>query len=56
MKNLIKNFAKDERGSAAIEYGMIAAGCALVIVPAVHAMGDRLDALYAAVKLTLITG
>ena len=32
MKNLFARFAKDESGATAIEYGLIAAGLAVVII------------------------
>lgn len=39
-------YMADEKGATAIEYGLLAAGIALVIVGAVFAFGDRLSALF----------
>jgi len=37
MKSLFSRFLKDESGATAIEYGLIAAGIAVVIITAVNA-------------------
>ncbi|MFL6791789.1 MAG: Flp family type IVb pilin [Bradyrhizobium sp.] len=42
MKNLISRFLKDETGATAIEYGLIAAGIAVVIIGAVNGVGSAL--------------
>jgi pilus assembly protein Flp/PilA len=42
MRNFIKNFAKDESGATAIEYGLIAALIAVAIIAAVGALGGKL--------------
>jgi pilus assembly protein Flp/PilA len=42
--NFIKNFIKDEAGVTAIEYGLIAALIAVVIIAAVKTIGTNLDA------------
>ena len=39
MKKLISRFYADESGATAIEYGLIAAGIAVVIIAAVQAVG-----------------
>lgn len=39
MKTFINKFAKDESGATAIEYGLIAALIAVVIIGAVTALG-----------------
>ena len=41
--NFIKNFIKDETGVTAIEYGLIAALIAVIILAAVKLIGERLD-------------
>ena len=46
MKNLVSRFANDESGATAIEYGLIAAGIAVVIIAAVQLVGTRLDAIF----------
>lgn len=43
----LKNaYMADEKGATAIEYGLLAAGIALVIIGAVFAFGDRLALLF----------
>jgi pilus assembly protein Flp/PilA len=43
MKNLLSRFMKNESGATAIEYGLIAAGIAAVIVVTVNALGERVN-------------
>lgn len=42
MKNLFARFVSDESGATAIEYGLIAAGIAVVIIAAVQLAGTNL--------------
>lgn len=42
MSQFLKSFAKDESGATAIEYGLIAAGIAVVIITAVQLVGTNL--------------
>ncbi|MFK0297996.1 Flp family type IVb pilin [Brevundimonas sp. NPDC090276] len=42
MRNFIKNFAQDESGATAIEYGLIAALMAVVIIAGIGAVGGKL--------------
>ena len=44
MRLFITRFLRDESGATAIEYGLIAAGIALVIIVAVNSIGSALDA------------
>ena len=44
MKNLIARFAKDESGATAIEYGLIAALIAVVIITVLGTVGTNLNA------------
>ena len=46
MTKFIAKFAKDESGATAIEYGLIAALIAVVIIGAVGAVGTRLTDLF----------
>ena len=49
MKNIIaglKNFINDEEGVTAIEYGLIAALIAVVIITAVALAGTRLNCIF----------
>ena len=43
MNKFMSRFLKDESGATAIEYGLIAAGIAVVIIVAVTAVGTSLD-------------
>lgn len=43
MRNFIKNFAQDESGATAIEYGLIAALMAVVIIAGIGAFGGALE-------------
>jgi pilus assembly protein Flp/PilA len=46
MGRFLKSFAKNESGATAIEYGLIAAGIAVVILAAVGTVGDNLVAKF----------
>ncbi len=49
MKNLVKRFLANESGATAIEYGLIAAGIAVVIIAAVQLVGTNLNVTFNAV-------
>lgn len=51
--NALMNFINDEEGVTAIEYGLIAALIAIVIIAAVTLVGVRLDAIFNAVATAL---
>ena len=51
--NFIKQFARDEEGVTAIEYGLIAALIAVVIIAAVTLVGTSLDPTFRAVATAL---
>lgn len=56
MKNLktsVTRFIKDEEGVTAIEYGLIAALIAVVIITAVQLVGTNLTAVFNAVATAL---
>lgn len=42
----IKNFLRDQSGATAIEYGLIAAGIAVVIIVAVNSVGSNLRTVF----------
>jgi pilus assembly protein Flp/PilA len=42
----IKNFFNDESGAAAVEYGLLVAGIAVVIIVAVQLVGTNLNAMF----------
>ena len=44
--NVIKQFIRDEEGVTAIEYGLIAALIAVVIIAAVRTVGVNLDLVF----------
>jgi pilus assembly protein Flp/PilA len=46
MKNLVSRFVRDESGATAIEYGLIAAGIAVVIIAAVQLVGTNLSSTF----------
>jgi pilus assembly protein Flp/PilA len=46
MLNLMQRFLKDQSGAAAIEYGLIASGISVVIIPAVNNVGNKLVATF----------
>jgi pilus assembly protein Flp/PilA len=46
MNKFITRFLKDESGATAIEYGLIAAGIAVVIIAAVTAVGTNLQSTF----------
>ena len=50
-----KKFFKDESGATAIEYGLIAAGIAVVIITAVNGLGTKIKDVFTGVsgKLTV---
>jgi pilus assembly protein Flp/PilA len=50
MRNFIKSFVKDESGATAIEYGLIAALIAVVIVSALVAIGPKLSNAFTSVS------
>ena len=49
MKNLVTKFVSDESGATAIEYGLIAAGIAVVIIAAVQLVGTNLKGTFSTV-------
>ena len=51
MNQILRNFIKDESGATAIEYGLIAALIAVVIITGVTAVGTKLST-----KFTTIAG
>lgn len=53
MRQIIKKFIKDESGSTAIEYCMIAAGLSIVIVTVVNNLGSGVNAKFVSVSTTL---
>jgi pilus assembly protein Flp/PilA len=52
--NLISRFVRDESGATAIEYGLIAALIAVVIITAVTAVGTALSSTFSTVALKVL--
>ena len=53
MTNLISRFVRDESGATAIEYGLIAALIAVVIISAVQVVGTKLSTTFTTVSGSL---
>ncbi len=50
MKNLMKRFNKNEAGATAIEYGLIAALIAVVLITALTSLGNNMSTKFNAVS------
>ncbi len=50
---ILRKFFKDESGATAIEYGLIAALIAVVIITAVTAVGTALSSTFSTVALSV---
>ncbi|MFJ4288581.1 Flp family type IVb pilin [Cupriavidus sp. NPDC089707] len=55
LSTMIKRFIRDEEGVTAIEYGLIAALIAVVIIAAVRLIGTELDETFDKVGTALST-
>lgn len=53
MNNLFSRFVRDESGATAIEYGLIAALVAVVIITALTTLGGKLTSTFGAVSAKL---
>ena len=53
MRNIFLNFCKDESGATAIEYGLIAALIAVVIIGGVSAVGTSLSSTFTSISGSL---
>ena len=53
MTACIKRFFRDEAGATAIEYGLIAAGIAVVIIAVVQGVGTNLNTTMGSVQTAL---
>jgi pilus assembly protein Flp/PilA len=49
MRTRIMRFTRDEKGATAVEYGLMVALIAIVIIGSVTLLGHHLNALFAAV-------
>jgi pilus assembly protein Flp/PilA len=50
---LIKRFLKDESAATAIEYGLIATGIALAIIPVITGLGTKLKTTFSSISTAL---
>ena len=55
MFQLLNRFAKDESGATAIEYGLIAALIAVVIISALRTIGTNLNTAFTTIGTSLVT-
>ena len=53
MFNHLRRFLKDETGAAAIEYGLIASGISVAIIPGVHNLGQKLVQVFTTISNAL---
>jgi pilus assembly protein Flp/PilA len=53
MVKFIKRFTQDESGATAIEYGLIAALIALVLVTALTTLGKKVSATYSNISAAM---
>jgi pilus assembly protein Flp/PilA len=53
MRRLVSSFVADASGATAIEYSLIAAGIALVIVAIVNGIGTTLNTTFTSVQTSL---
>lgn len=56
MRQFFYNFFRDEEGATAIEYGLIAALIAVVIIAGVTIVGDELDNVFDFIEQSLDEG
>jgi pilus assembly protein Flp/PilA len=53
MVRAFRAFLADEPGATAIEYGLIAAGIALAIIPVMNGLGAKLNTKFASINTSL---
>jgi pilus assembly protein Flp/PilA len=53
MTKQIRAFLKNESGATAIEYGLIAAGIAVVIIPVIKGLGTNLKTTFGSISSAL---
>jgi pilus assembly protein Flp/PilA len=55
LKSVTKSFIHDETGATAIEYGLIAALIAVVVIGAVRTIGTNLNTAFTTIGTSLVT-
>jgi pilus assembly protein Flp/PilA len=53
MRRKLISLLKDESGATAIEYGLIAAGIALAIIPVIKGVGTKLNTTFSSISTQL---
>ncbi|HTV28650.1 MAG TPA: Flp family type IVb pilin [Xanthobacteraceae bacterium] len=53
MRRQLIAFLRDESGATAIEYGLIAAGIAVVIIPVIKGLGTNLKTTFGSISSAL---
>lgn len=53
LASIVRRFARDDSGATAIEYGLIAAGIAGVIIAVVNNLGSKLNATFSSISTQL---
>ncbi len=53
MSGMIRNFFKDESGASAVEYGLLVALIAVVIIGAVTLLGQSISGMFTGVASTV---
>jgi pilus assembly protein Flp/PilA len=53
MRNLVTRFAKDERGAALVEYGMLVGLIAVVCIAAVRTLGATVNTVFTTINTDL---
>jgi pilus assembly protein Flp/PilA len=53
MKDLVQRFMRDDSGATAIEYGLIAAGIAVVIIATVNTLGTKVNTTFTSISTQL---
>jgi pilus assembly protein Flp/PilA len=53
MTELVGRFLKDDSGATAIEYGLIAAGIAVVIIATVNTIGTKINTSFTSISTQL---
>ena len=51
--HLIKRFLKDESAATAIEYGLIATGIAVAVIPVITGLGTKLKSTFSTISTAL---
>jgi pilus assembly protein Flp/PilA len=51
--HLIKKFLKDESAATAIEYGLIATGIAVAVIPVITGLGTKLKSTFSTISTAL---